>query len=142
MVTATTDPIRVAPCREDEVTHPNSDHFTSDDLPLQIADNAGPHLILACSHREWSQTPDVGLDELLKSLQTLPLKRSLKVLIHEGQVILLPETTGVLSPEELKHYQSVIEVVVEIQSRLDETLPSYSGIVVIPSPAELIAALH
>ena len=47
-----------------------------------------------------------------------------------------------MTPQESEHRRAALATVEELQASLDQFLPSYSGLVVIPSRGELLASIR
>ncbi len=137
--TATTAPVLAAELVLQEDADWRIGHLSEDQSSLLVAHNAGPHLILACAEREWEQAPVAGLEDLLTSLQKLPLKHSIEVLVDDRVVSLLPVNSRVITDEEARHRTAATHIVQAIQSTLAQNLHCYSGLVVIPVAPQLVA---
>ncbi len=121
--------------------------WADEEASIQISDDAGPHLILACADREWSKAPAGHLENWLQDLQSLSGAHSIKILINERRVSLLPVDSREISPQESEERQAALATVDEMQASLNQTLPCFSGLVVIPprtipSRSELMALIH
>ncbi len=113
--------------------------MASDQDSIQVADEAGPHVIMACAEHEWNEAPSEALNTFLKALQVLPLKHGVSILFDNQQVSLLAVGARIVSSEESSHRQSALATVQQMQSRLGKSLPGFSGIVVIPPRGLLLA---
>lgn len=140
VATAYTEPVLAS----ELVQHADADwrvaQLADEVASIRIEDTAGPHLILACADREWGTVPAEPLEELLQDLQSLSGETAIELLIDERQVSLLPVDSRTMSLDDAEHRQAAIATVTELQSVLDNHLPCYSGIVVIPPRSQLVAS--
>ncbi len=109
---------------------------------IQIDVSAGPFLVLACAKREWKEAPSELLKRLLKSLLAHPLKYQLEILVDQDNVQIILRDSQNLPPEELAVHSSILKIITEIQNFLNQHLPYYSGVVVIPAASRQVASIH
>ena len=100
---------------------------------IQIDVSAGPFLVLACAKREWKEAPSELLKGLLKPLLAHPLKYQLEILVDQDNVQFISLDSQNPPPDELAVHISILKVISEIQNFLNQHLPYYSGVVVIPA---------
>lgn len=141
IVTAYTDPVRASALVETADADWRIAQLADGETAIQIAEEAGPHLILACANREWNQPPAGQLEETLQDLQSLSGKYSIEILIDERKASLRPIHAREMTPQESEDRRAALATVEELQASLDEFLPSYSGLVVIPPRAELLTSI-
>lgn len=87
---------------------------------------------LACAKREWPEAPPNSLTQLLKSLHGFPLKQQLEILVSQDAVQIIPMENQVFTSEELTHHEAILRIAREIQTFLNQRIPFYSGVVIIP----------
>ena len=141
VATATTPPIQVTRLVQEIDADWQISKLDGEEKTLQIADNAGPHLILACARRDWGNPSESQLCGYLKSLQVLSGKYPIEILVNQDQVFLIPSNTHDITSEESDQHRYAISVVENIQAELSQLLPCYSGIIVIPGSPELVASI-
>ena len=142
IVTAYTDPVRASELVETADADWRIAQLADGETAIQIAEDAGPHLILACANREWDQAPAGHLEEMLQDLQSLSGDYSIEILIDERKASLRPIHSREMTPQESEHRRAALATVEELQASLDQFLPSYSGLVVIPPRGELLASIR
>ena len=134
VATATSQPFLIPHLKHERAKGRRTATLGGDLSTLEFMESAGPHLILACAQPDWERTaPPQRLRDLLESLHRLSLKHSVEILVNEREVSLAPIENRESSPEELDDRQAALALVAELKSVLDQALPYYSGIVVIPS---------
>jgi|GEM_PF-2670270 len=141
VVTATTLPIQVTRLVHEVDADWLISKLDGEDRNLQIADNAGPHLILACATRDWGNPNASELCRVLKSLQVLSVTYPIEILVNQDQVILIPANSHDITSAESEQHRYAMSAVQKIQAHLSQLLPCYSGIVVIPRSLELVASI-
>ncbi len=142
VATAYTEPVRVSELAHIADADWRIAQWADQKSAIQIDDTAGPHLILACADREWRSAPPRPVEDLLHDLQWLSGEHSIKILIDERHVSLLPVDSRELSAQETEQRIAAVATVEKLQAALDQFLPSYSGLVVIPPQSPLLVSLR
>ena len=142
IATAYTEPVRVSELVQISDADWRIAEWADPKSAIQIDDTAGPHLILACADREWNNAPSRPLEDLLQDLQSLTGEYSIQIMIDERHVSLVPVDSREMSAGESEHRQVAVATVEKMQAALDEFLPSYSGLVVIPPQSPLLAGMR
>ena len=141
IATASTAPVRASELVRISDADCRIGQLANDQTSIQVSDDAGPHLIMACAEREWEQSPINNLNDWMASLQSLPLKHSIEIQMDDHQVSLLPVGEREISSEESAHRLAAVATVEKMRSAIDQTLPCYSGIVIIPPIRETMSAI-
>jgi len=133
IATASTAPTSINKVVEEHDANWHVARLPSPNTWIQVDNSAGPFLVLAYSKPDWTEPSLGSLRQFLQAIPAHRLQHQMEILVNPNQVQLTSHSQQVVPPEDMALHKSVLGVISNIQSFLNQHLLDYSGVVIIPA---------